>query len=146
MLSQLRYHMHKLEVDTSQGPDLAVVLDLQRDRAKTLEEMAQKSVYFYQDFDAIDEAAAKKHLKPQALTILAHLTQLLSDLASWTEDNIHQAIEDVCKEFEIGMGKVAQPLRVAITGNTFSPSITQTAYLIGQERVMARLAEVQKGA
>jgi glutamyl-tRNA synthetase len=115
------------------------VADLLRERAKTLIEMAESAVYFYQDFDQFDENAAKKHLRPVAAEALALVMQKMAALETWQTEAIHQVIQDTADELNIGMGKVGMPLRVAITGGGQSPSIDATAALIGQARCLKRL-------
>jgi glutamyl-tRNA synthetase len=57
----------------------------------------------------------------------------------WTPEATHAAVEAVCEELGVGMGKVAQPLRVAVTGSTVSPSITDTLELLGRDKTLARI-------
>jgi glutamyl-tRNA synthetase len=58
---------------------------------------------------------------------------------TWTKENIHEAIENICKKHEIGFGKIGQPLRVAVTGNTISPPIDVTLALLEKEIAIIRL-------
>lgn len=125
--------------DLSQGPALEKVADLLRDRAKTLIEMADSALYFYQDFTEFEANAAKKHLRPVAGEPLALVMKKLQDLTEWKAEPIHQAIQAAADELELGMGKVGMPLRVAITGGGQSPSIDATAELIGKDRCLTRL-------
>ncbi|WFE68405.1 glutamate--tRNA ligase [Thiomicrospira sp. R3] len=125
--------------DLTQGPALDQVADLLRERAKTLIEMADSAVYFYQDFEQFDVDAAKKHLRPVAAEALVLVMKKMTFLKEWTTQAIHQAIQDTANELEIGMGKVGMPLRVAITGTGQSPSIDATAALIGKQRCLIRL-------
>ncbi len=127
-------------LDVSKGPSLALVADLLRERAKTLIEMADGAVYFYQDFTEFDAGAAKKHLRPVAEEALRMVQQKMADLTDWTAENIHQAILDTTTALDIGMGKVGMPLRVAITGGGQSPAIDMTAQLIGQEKCLERIS------
>ena len=64
---------------------------------------------------------------------------LLADLSNWQTQPIHQRIEQAAAELEVGMGKVGQPLRVAVTGSGASPAIDITVQLIGRERVLQRI-------
>lgn len=125
--------------DLTQGPALEHVADLLRERAKTLNDMADSALYFYQDFETFEANAAKKHLRPVAADALQLLMQKFAQLGAWQAESIHQAIHDTATELELGMGKVGMPLRVAITGGGQSPSIDATAALIGQERCLMRL-------
>lgn len=131
--------MTQLGCDLNQGPDLAEVADLLRDRAKTFVEMAQSATYFYQDFESFEESAAKKHLRPVASDALRLLMTKLDALQIWNSESIHQAIHQTAEALEVGMGKVGMPLRVAITGAGQSPAIDATAALIGKARCLTRL-------
>ncbi|WP_373017204.1 glutamate--tRNA ligase [Thiomicrorhabdus sp.] len=125
--------------DLSQGPDLADVADLLRDRAKTFVEMAQSATYFYNDFETFEEGAAKKHLRPVAEEPLKVLLTKLEAIQDWKAEAIHEAIQATTEELEIGMGKIGMPLRVAITGGGQSPAIDATAQLIGKSRSIERI-------
>ncbi|WP_178862416.1 glutamate--tRNA ligase [Thiomicrorhabdus cannonii] len=131
--------MAELGCDLSQGPDLANVAHLLRDRAKTFMEMAQAAVYFYQDFESFEEGAAKKHLRLVAAEPLQLLLNKLEAVQEWQAEPIHAAINAAAEELGVGMGKVGMPLRVAITGGGQSPAIDATAELIGKPRCIARL-------
>lgn len=135
----LRWHLGNLNIDTTQGPDLLEVIKALQDRAKTLVEMAEQCVMFYQDFDEIEAGAAKKHLRPVALVPLEAIQAGLAALTEWTAEAAHQVVLDVAEKLELKLGKVAQPLRVAVAGQGVSPSIDTTLYLVGKERVIARL-------
>ena len=67
------------------------------------------------------------------------LLEALTALTDWNTVAIHHEIDAICKTFELGMGKIAQPLRIAVTGGTSSPSIDQTLMLIGRDRSLVRL-------
>ncbi len=135
----LSWHMGRLGVDPSEGPRLVDVVVAMRERSKTLVEMARGSLYFYKDFDEFDAKAAKKNLKPAIQKPLTELRGRLERLESWQGETIHKAIIEVAERFDMKMGKLAQPLRVAITGSAMSPPIDITAELIGKERVINRI-------
>lgn len=133
------HFMAELGCDLSQGPELVKVAHLLKDRAKTLIEMAQGAVYFYQDFEAFDANAAKKHLRPVAEEALRTLLGKLETLETWSAEAIHSEINATADALEVGMGKVGMPLRVAITGGGQSPAIDATAELIGKARCIQRI-------
>ncbi len=137
----LAWHMQRLGIDTSNGPVLSAVVTALAERSKTLLEMAQNSRYFYEDFDEFDEKAAKKNLKAAALEPLQVMLNRFSAAADWNGEALHQIVLDVAEELELKLGKVAQPLRVAVTGAGMSPSIDVTLELIGRERCLARMAK-----
>jgi len=128
-----------LSLEPASGPPLSEIVDTQRTRAKTLVEMAEKSRPFYGDIEGFDEAAAKKHLRPVALDPLTMFRRRLETLDPWTPAALHGLVETVAAEYRLKLGKVAQPLRVALTGSAASPSIDATVYLIGRERCLTRL-------
>jgi len=135
----LSYHMGKLSIDPAQGPALTEVVVAQRERAKTLVEMAENSVFFYREFDTYDEKAAKKNLTSEAIPVLQTLHDGLSRIKDWQADTCHQVVLDTAEQLDEKLGKVAQPLRVAITGGSVSPPIDVTLGLLGREKTLARL-------
>jgi len=132
-------HMGKLGIDPSQGPDLVDVVRAQQERAKTLVEMADISAFIYKEFEEYDEKAAKKNLRPVARESLEKAMAALAELEEWTPENLHQLVEDVSESMELKMGKVAQPLRVAVVGRAASPGIDDTLYLVGKEACLRRI-------
>ena len=135
----LAWHMGRLGFDLSTGPDPVKIVEIQRERSKTLLEMAQNSTFFYQDFEQFDPQAARKNLTPQARGILIELRQIFSDLPDWQTSKLHQIIRHYAEVREMKLGKVAQPVRVACSGGSVSPPIDVTLELLGKERVLKRL-------
>ena len=105
--------------------------------------MAEKSLYFYQDFSAIAEKAKAKHLTCAVLQPLQMVTASLTELDSsrWHATVLHGIIETVATSCGLQLGKLAQPMRVAVTGDTVSPPIDLTMQLLGQDKVIARLKQ-----
>ena len=132
-------HIGRLDIDPIDGPNLVEVAKAQQERAKTLVEMADISAFFYKDFEEFDEQAAKKHLRPVAQEPLEKMREALEKIEEWTPEVLHQTVEDVSEALELKMGKVAQPLRVAVVGRAASPGIDVTLHLIGQEACLRRI-------
>ena len=135
----LGWHMGERGIDPTQGPDLTRVVEAQQERAKTLVEMADNSVFFYLDFETFDEKAAKKNLKVAAQPPLEKIRSALAELEIWDAEPIHQIVKQTAEILDLKLGKVAQPLRVAVTGAAISPPIDITLELIGRERVLKRI-------
>ena len=137
----LRWHLQRLDADLSKGPALEDVVCAQRERCKTLVEMAEKSLFLYREIDAYDEKAARKHLAPSAERALQTLLETLEGLPAedWRPKPLHEAVLSAATRLDLKLGKVAQPLRVAVTGGPVSPSIDQTLALLGRARALARL-------
>ena len=139
----LEGYMKEAGIDLTLGPPLADVVALLADRAKTLIELRDKSRYFYETDVTYDAQAVATHVTPSALNLLQMLNTRLQTLTSWQRDTIHHCLKELVTEQNIGFGQLAQPLRVAVTGSTMSPSIDATLELIGKQRVLDRLARVQ---
>jgi len=137
----LRWHLGVLGIDPTDGPDPVEVVKAQRERNKTLVEMAESSVYFYRDFHTYDEKAAHKHLTADSALLLEDLHDSLSALPSWEKEAIHAAIEQLAQEAQVKMGAVAQPLRVAVSGTTVSPPIDTTLVLLGKNKTLERITQ-----
>jgi glutamyl-tRNA synthetase len=135
----LSHHLGKLGVDPAAGPDLVEVVMAQRERAKTLAEMAQNSMFFYRDFDQYDAKDAAAHLKLEAGKPLTELRARLAALPQWEAAAIHAAVAGVAEAEGLKLGKIAQPVRVAIAGRAVSPPIDVTLTLLGREKTLARL-------
>jgi glutamyl-tRNA synthetase len=135
----LAWHFEHQGIDSRNGPAVTDVIKLVGERCNTLVELAQQSRYFYQDFSEFEEGAAKKHLRGVAKAPLMLVLEKIEALTVWSTESLHQMIEAVCAELDVGMGKVGMPLRVAVTGGGQSPSVDATMALIGQDRVIARI-------
>ncbi len=132
-------HMGRLDIDPTTGPDLVEVVKAQQERAKSLAEMAEISAFFYKDFDVYEETAAKKHLRPVAQVPLERVREALAAVSDWTPEALHQTVVDVSEALQLNMGKVAQPLRVAVVGRAASPGIDVTLHLVGREACLRRI-------
>ena len=135
----LKWHFENQGVDTTNGPELSAIVEIQAERVKTLKEMAEISAYFYQDFESLDEKAAKKHLRPVAKQPLQTVATKLAQVTDWTAENIQAAINATAEELEVGMGKVGMPLRIAATGGGNSPSLDVTLVLMDKDKVLSRI-------
>ena len=135
----LKHFLEKAGYDLDNGPNPAMVVEAFRERAETLELMAESARWCFEDFEEIDAKAAKKNLRPVILKPIRLTTERLQALEVWDRQGIEEAIKSVASELELNMGKIGQPVRVAVTGGPVSPPIDVTLELIGQERSVARL-------
>jgi glutamyl-tRNA synthetase len=131
--------LEKAGLDPSEGPNPVHVAEGFHERAETLQQLASSAAYCYSDFDSIDENAAKKHLRPVILEPLMAARQRLAAIEDWCKSAIHDVIEAVANDFDIGLGKIGQPIRVAVTGGPVSPPIDVTLWLVGKQRTIRRL-------
>ena len=146
----LAVHLGDQGIDPSNGPELAEVVEAQRERATTLVELAEISSFYYEDFAEFDPKASKKAFKGNADEPLGYVRQRLAELVAWDRELIHQVVADTVAELGVGFGKVAMPLRVAVTGGAPSPDLDLTLYLVGKEATLRRIdkaiAHIQENA
>jgi glutamyl-tRNA synthetase len=134
--------LEKHGCNIKQGPDLLKVIETLITRSKTLEEMAEGALFYYQDRIIYDEKAAKKFIQPALLEPLSLLFNQLEDKAEFTENNLEDAFRFVMEKTGLKLGKIAQPVRIALTGKTVSPGIFEIIEVLGRERTLARLNQV----
>jgi len=132
-------HFAAINIDISTGPSLEKVIEVQQDRAKTLDEIANISQYFYLEYTELDAKAAKKNLRPVAKEGLISVQSAMKNITDWNAVNLAQMIDQIAEDLGLKMGKVAQPLRVAVTGSGMSPAIDITLELIGQDACIRRI-------
>ncbi len=131
-----------LNIDVNDDVTLSAVITLQAERVKTVKEMAEKSRYFFVDDIEYDEASVKKQLTPEIKPLLIAAINHFEKMSEWTKESLHQAITQIATEQGVKMGQLAQPLRVAVTGSTVSPSIDSTLQWIGKKKALARLERI----
>lgn len=125
--------------EIAQGdPRLGKVVSVLRARVKTLKEMAETAGYFFSNGVKLDEKAATKHLTAETKPLLQKAKERLATSA-WTAPEIDGLVKAISEEAAVGMGKVAQALRVAATGGTASPGIGDTLEIIGRDECLRRL-------
>jgi glutamyl-tRNA synthetase len=132
------------EAGTPVEPSAALegVVDLLRERSKTLVEMAQRARFFaIADAALVHEPdAVRKHWKAAALPAVEDLAGALARVEPWEIASIEAAFHAVLARHQgLALGKLAQPVRVAVTGSAASPGIFETLALLGRERSVARL-------
>jgi glutamyl-tRNA synthetase len=135
----LEWHLRQAGYDLAKGPAPADIVIALRDRVQTLKDMAERAAVWFQPLTEYDEAAVAKNLTLNAYAPLAEARARLAQLNAWTAEGVSEALHATAEVLGIGMGKVAQPLRVAITGTQVSPDISHTVYLAGQAQALARI-------
>ncbi|MFB6259362.1 MAG: glutamate--tRNA ligase, partial [Thiohalorhabdaceae bacterium] len=119
--------------------DLERIIASLQERSKTLAEMADTGRFFFADFEEFDEKAAKKNLKPAVAEPLQAVRDGLAQLSEWNAETVHGVIQGVVDARDMKFGKVAQPIRVAVSGGAVSPPIDVTLALLGQATTLKRL-------
>ncbi len=139
--NELARFLHNRGIGLCYGPKINEVVDLMRDRARTLKEMAEKIEYLYADFDHYNTEAADKYLLPETIPLFENLLAGIENLDRWDTESINQVIQEVIKSAGVKLGKLALPLRVALSGNSATPSIDITVKMVGRDRVLKRISK-----
>ena len=131
--------LERMGVDTTGGAAPSLLAEVQRDRARTIADMAEKSRFAFEDYGEFDERAARKHLRPVALEPLESVREKLRAIAEWEPPLLHAAVNECAETLSLNLGKVAQPLRVALTGTAASPAIELTLQMVGRNAALSRI-------
>lgn len=132
-------YLDDLGVDARAAAHLPAIVASLQERSKTLVEMAEQSVFFFRRPTEYDEKAAKKNLTASAAEALQAVRERLVALETWSEETTHAAVAETAEAGDMKMGKVAQPIRVAVSGSAVSPPIDATLALLGRDESVARI-------
>ena len=143
LLGHLRAYLQEVKspLAAADDPALLKIIELCAG-ARTLEDIDRKSRFLFVDDDKIefDDAAVKKVLlKGQALEMLGIVRDRLAAMNEFTEHSLEEMLRGLAESKQVGLGKVAQPLRVALCGTTVSLSIFDSVNLLGKKRTLARI-------
>jgi glutamyl-tRNA synthetase len=136
----LRWHLEKEGIQASNEGQLELIVVAQRERAKTVREMALNSMFFFRPPASYDEKALRKNVNPEVLLLLRQAVAELEMIQDWTAPAIHEFISGFSAAKGISLGKLAQPMRLAVCGGTVSPPIDATLAILGKSESLSRLA------
>jgi glutamyl-tRNA synthetase len=136
----LRWHLEREGIQAADEAQLEQIVVSQRERAKTVREMALNSVFFFRAPQSYDEKAVRKHVTENVLALLAEAATELGRLETWTPAAVHEVISGLAASKGVSLGKLAQPIRLAICGGTVSPPIDATLAILGKTESLSRLA------
>ncbi|MBI5560314.1 MAG: glutamate--tRNA ligase [Deltaproteobacteria bacterium] len=137
----LLQHLKTLGVDAARDERCEAIISTLRERAKTLKEMAEASLFYFREKISYEEKAAKKFLTHEILEPLKLLSKKLKKVEPFSEDNVKKAFDEVLEETGLKLGELAQPVRVALTGGTVSPGIFEMIAALGKEKTIERIEE-----
>ena len=110
-------------------------------RAHTLNQLAEGAEFLFATRPLPIDPAAAALLTDEARTLLKSAHATLSSVEDWSHDGTEEAIRSVAESAEVKLGKLAQPLRAALTGRTTSPGIFDVLVLLGKSESLARIAD-----
>jgi glutamyl-tRNA synthetase len=140
----LRWHLDKEGIQAANDAQLEQIVLSQRERTKTVREMALNSVFFFRAPAAYDEKAVRKHVTAEVLDLLAEASTELGQLSDWSAPAIHRLINGLATAKGVSLGKLAQPIRLALCGGTISPPIDATLAILGRAESLSRLQRARE--
>lgn len=139
LVEPLRQQLREQGIDATDGVQLEAIAAAQRERAKTMRDMAAQSVFFFKPPAAYDVKAVQKHVTPEALAALDALLTDFRSLPEWSASAIHARLAARSAERGLALGKIAQPMRLAVSGGTISPPIDATLAILGRSETVQRI-------
>ncbi len=119
--------------------EIAKVIPLLQERSKTLLEMAKGMEFYFIKDIKYDEKAVEKFFIPSIKPVFERLIEILEKTEDFSHSSIEGVFNKIVVEFNIKLGQIAQPVRLALTGKTVSPGIFEVILVLGKERVVERL-------
>ena len=138
-----QYKNLNINTEAEGAPTLEAVIQVFKERCKTLREMAGASRFWFEEISAYDPLAWDKFMTSEAKLVLERVYQELSALskAEWSVERLGAMMKSLVAELGLKFPQVAQPIRIAVTGNTISPSVDVTLDLLGKERSIKRIQD-----
>lgn len=145
LAGELAWQLERLGIAADPDPArLEAIVLAQRERTKTLSEMAESSRFFFRRPEAYEPKSAAKNLTPDSEPLLGEAQARFDALSGWNPAAVHEAVTDLATEHGIKLGRIAQPLRVAVSGGPVSPPIDRTLAILGREETLARIVRARE--
>jgi glutamyl-tRNA synthetase len=136
----LRWHLDREGVRAGDDAQLEQIVVSQRERAKTVREMALNSAFFFIAPVSYDEKALRKHVNAEVMNLIKQVVDEMAQLDDWSAPGLHNLISGLATARGVALGKLAQPIRLAVCGGTVSPPIDATLAILGKSESLARLS------
>ncbi len=128
-----------MDIESGGGPDLTAVIASLQERSKNLVELADGARFFYEAPTEYVEKAVKKNFKDTTWPLLEAFAGQAEALSEWSAESVHAVIASICERAGVNMGKLAQPIRILLSGGPVSPPIDLTLELLGREESLTRI-------
>jgi len=137
-------HLADLGIEAQNDAFTQGVIETLQPRSKTLVEMAQGAAFYYKDEIEFEEKAAKKFLKSDTAGLLSKCADAFEALEDFSQASQEEAFKQIMEDTGLGFGKIAQPLRVAVTGTTVSPGIFEMFIALGKDKTIQRIRKASQ--
>jgi glutamyl-tRNA synthetase len=144
LVPSLLPHLRHLGIDAADDPFPCRVVETLQPRSRTLKEMAEAARFYYVDEPEMDEKAAAKFLTPEVRDMLNQTADAIDAVSDYTQPALEEVFKKIMEEYHLGFGKIAQPLRVAVTGTTVSPGIFEMMLALGKDSTVQRIRRAAK--
>lgn len=135
----LKNRLASLGISVDDSIDLSAVVDMFKDRAHTINELADMGLFLLQPLSGYDEKAVAKAFKESAIEPLKAVIAKCEAIENWSNADLHQLIADVVTELEVGFGKVGMPVRLALSGQAQGPANDAIMQVLGKDESIHRL-------
>ena len=135
----VRPFLEKMGLKITDHEYAAKAIRTEKERGRTLEELAQMSAFYFRDEVIFDEKAVSTWLNTEGKALLHKIKERLQALETFDEAHIAKLFESIMTETDLKMVKLAQPCRVALCGTTISPGIYEVIAILGKEKTLQRL-------
>jgi glutamyl-tRNA synthetase len=140
LVGPLRWQLGREGVEAGKEAPLEQIALALRERVKTLKEMAAQSLFFFRAPVSYDDKALRKHVTPEVLAWWEALTGELAGVGDWSAPSLHELLNGFAGARGMSLGKVVQPIRLAMCGGVVSPPIDATLAILGRAETLSRLA------
>jgi glutamyl-tRNA synthetase len=141
LVPALRWQLRREGVAADDDSKLEQIVLSLRERTKTMREMAESCLFFFRAPESYDPKAVRKHVTPDVLPLLGEAHSSLARLEEWSATAIHECISAIATAHQVSLGKLAQPIRLAVCGGSVSPPIDATLAILGKAESLARMAK-----
>jgi len=140
LIGPLRAQLLAIGIEGGTDTQLRQIVLAQRERSKTLKDMAVSSAFFFEAPARYDEASVRKHVNSTVVVMLVEFVRAIEGLDEWSPPAIHSLLNSLAQRHALSLGKLAQPIRIAVSGGTVSPPIDATLAILGREESSRRLS------
>ncbi|MDA3918601.1 MAG: glutamate--tRNA ligase [Deltaproteobacteria bacterium] len=139
LADHLLFHLNNLGIKAKNDKFTQGVIETLQPRSKTLVDMAKAAEFYYLNEIEFDEKAAAKFLNSDILDMLEKAAGYIDDIKEYNQEELENIFKQIMEETGLKFGKIAQPLRVALTGTTISPGIFEMLLALGREKTVNRI-------
>ena len=136
--SHLKPFLKKIDIEMEDHSNLDLMINAMRSSENTLSEIAESLIPYFNDISSYDENAINKFLSGGS-DILVNIKDVLLKVDDWNENNIDTVLKTFQTNNDLAVPKVNQPIRIALTGSTKSPSLGLTLSIFGKDQSITRI-------